>query len=229
MPTKTKEAEGEPEEITIAILEDNINLLTGMKIELKKPDIWICSASDQPEKFLNDVDRCQPKVAIIDQRIWEDFDAGYNAIRKIKEISPNTHCIIYTFYDQLEYFHQGVKLGIKAFVSKNTNEIALEKVIRIVANGGTYYGGLLEQYLERLKEIPSLTFLSEPPALYNPLSDREVEVLRLFGEGKSEDEIRKELFVSVNTIKAHTKNIRGKLRVNSTKEAVQVAMLRNWL
>lgn len=226
MSTKKRKPEG-ISKITVAILEDNSPLLKGMQMELDKPDIEICSASEQPDTFLSEVEKCQPAIAIIDLRIWSDFEAGFNAIRRIRDISPRTQCIIYTFYEKLEYFHHGVNLGIKAYVSKNINEISLDKVVRIVANGGTYYGKLLDQYLDKVKEMPDLTNFDEPPTTaQNHLSERELEILRLLGQGRTEDEIAAGLVVSINTIKAHTKNIRGKLGVKTTLDAVRLGRLR---
>jgi DNA-binding NarL/FixJ family response regulator len=226
MPAKTKN-KTIASKIRIAILEDNPLLLSGMKMELDKPDFDICSASDQPDDFISEVKTCQPDIAIVDLRVWNDFEAGFKVIRQIREMSPRTQCIIYTFYDQLEYFHAGINLGIRAFLSKNINEISLEKVIRIVSSGGAYYGELLNRYLDKVKEMPSLLNLDEPSTVsQGHLSDRELEILRLFGENKDEDAIAEALTVSVNTIKAHTKNIRGKLNVKTTIEALRIARLR---
>ena len=217
--------------ITVAILEDNEPMLKGMCIELDKPDIRICSARDELKAFLEDVRQYQPVVAVVDLRIkTADTEVGYEAVRIIREISPQTHCIIYTVYEGLEYFHRGVNLGVKAFVSKHIHGVSLEKVIRIVASGGTYYGDLPSQYLEKVKEMPATASLIEPSASSEGhLSERELEILRLFGEGKMEDDIALGLHISINTIKAHTKNIRGKLKVKTTTEAVRVARLRNLL
>ncbi len=230
MPVK-KKTNHQKNIISVAILEDNEPMLKGMCIELDKPDIFICSARDELEPFLEDVQRHQPAVAIIDLRIrTADTEGGYEAIRAIRKISTQTHCIIYTVFEQLEYFHKGVNLGVKAFVSKHIHGVSLEKVIRIVANGGTYYGDLLSQYLEKVNEMPSVTNIKDPIEPAQPsLSIRELEILRLFGEGKQEEEIVAELHVSSNTVKAHTKNIRSKMNVKTTVEAVRLGRLRGLL
>ena len=217
--------------ITVAILEDNEPMLKGMCMELDIPDIHVCSAQDNFEKFLDDVRQCRPTVALVDLRIrTPDTSVGYEAIQSIRDISPQTHCIIYTVFDDLEHFHRGINLGVKAFVSKHINETSLERVIRIVADGGEYYGDLMARYLQKIKELPSMPNLGEPTtSSQGQLSDREREVLRLFGDDHSEEEIAKELNLSIHTVKAHTKNIRGKLNVSSTKEAVRLARLRGWL
>jgi DNA-binding NarL/FixJ family response regulator len=217
--------------ISVAILEDNEPMLKGMCIELDKPDIRICSARDELEAFLEDVRQYQPAIAVVDLRIrTTDTEVGYDAIRAIREVSPQTHCIIYTVYDTLEHFHKGVNLGVKAFVSKHIHGVSLEKVIRIVANGGTFYGDLLSQYLEKVKEMPPVADVNNLFDLpQSALSERELEILSLFGNGKTEEEIAAELHVTKNTIKAHTKNIRGKMNVKTTIDAVRFGRLRGLL
>jgi two-component system NarL family response regulator len=228
MPTRKKEQQ---HVITIAILEDNIPTLTGLRMELDKPDIRIVAAHDELKPFFEAVKQNQPEVAIVDMRVQSsDTEGGHEAIRVINEVSPQTRIIIYTAFDSLEHFHFGINQGVKAFVSKNIHEVPLEKVIRIVLEGGTYYGKFMQQYLDKIKEMPQQAELGALPAASQcPLSDRELEVLKLFGEGKSEEEMAAALFVSENTIKAHTKNIRGKLNVKSTREALRLARIRGWL
>lgn len=214
--------------ITVAILEDNELMLKGICIELDRPDIQICSASEELEPFLEDVRQHQPQVAVVDLRIrTTGTEVGFEAIQNIRELSPGTHCVIYTAFEGLENFHRGMQLGIKAFVSKNTRELSLEKIIRIVANGGTYYGNFLDQYFEKVKEptLPGeIKEVSLPSS--SSLSSREKEILCLSAGDKNEEEIAKKLFIARNTVKAHLKSIRSKLKVNSTVEAVRVARLR---
>lgn len=213
--------------ITVAILEDNELMLKGICIELDRPDIRVCSAREELAPFLEDVRQYQPQVAIVDLRIRTDPEVGFDAIRTIRETSPGTQCVIYTAFEGLENFHRGMQLGIKAFVSKNTHELSLEKIIRIVANGGTYYGNFLNQYFEKVKEPPLPGDVREAPApVSSSLSLREKEILCLCAGGKSEGEIAEKLFIARNTVKAHLKSIRSKLKVKSTIEAVRVARLR---
>jgi DNA-binding NarL/FixJ family response regulator len=214
--------------ITVAVLEDNATLVKGMKAELEKPDITVCVASDNVDEFLIELEKCQPCIAIVDLRIWKDLDAGFVAITKAKLLSQDTQFIIYTFYDVIEKFHKGINLGIKAFVSKNIYEKPLDEVVRIVFNGGTYYGEMLPKYLDMVRETSlSLKFdQQEIPTASNVLSKKEIEVLELLDNGMTNAEIAERLFVTENTVKAHTKNIRGKLRVNSTTEAIRIYRLR---
>jgi two-component system response regulator NreC len=214
--------------ITVAILEDNATLVKGMKAELDKPDIFVAVASDNIDQFLEELKSCQPKVAIVDLRIWKELDAGFVAITKARAVSPDTQFVIYTFYDVIEKFHKGINLGIKAFVSKNIYEKPLDEVVRIVFNGGTYYGDMLPKYLDKVKESTArLTFANDDEASNgSELSKKELEVLDLLDNGLTNSDIAAKLFVTVNTVKAHTKNIRAKLGVKSTTEAIRIHRLR---
>lgn len=214
--------------ITVAILEDNATLVKGMLAELDKPDIRVCVASDNVDQFLDQLQTCLPDIAIVDLRIWKDLDAGFVAITKARALSPDIQFIIYTSYDVIEKFHKGINLGIKAFVSKNIYEKPLDEVVRIVFNGGTYYGDMLPKYLDKVRESSfQLNFDHEQKASESGgLSKKEIEVLDLLDKGLTNSEIAAKLFVTVNTVKAHTKSIRGKLGVTSTSEAVRTYRLR---
>lgn len=217
--------------ITVAILENNISTLTGLCMELDKPDIKVLISSDKPEPFLDAVTELHPEIAIMDLRIANSpkFDAGFDAIRSLQAASPQTQVIICTAYDDLMNFHRGLNLGMKAFVSKDINEFSMDKVVRIVADGGVYFGKFLQEYLKRIKELPPEAGLEQSSSPACPLSNREQEVLRLFGENKSNEEIGKILFISVNTVKSHLKSIHGKLNVKKTEEALRQARINGWL
>lgn len=214
--------------ISVAILEDNATLRKGMVAELDTPDIEILVESDEVNPFLEGLKSSQPDIAIVDLRIWSDLDAGFVAIAKAREISPKTQFIVYTAYDLMEKFHRGINLGVKAFVSKNIYEKPLDEVVRIVKNGGTYYGDLLPAYLEKVKENSLQPKPVEESQGHNKggLSNKELEILALLDEGLSDKEIAEKLVISVNTVKAHTKSIRGKYGVKSTNEAIRLYRLR---
>src|SRR5215210_4428965 len=131
--TKTKR-------ISVAILEDNATMIKGMRAELDKPDISICAVDNNVSQFLEQLKSCQPMIAIVDLRICQDFEAGFAVIERARELSPSTLYIIHSAYDMIENFHKGINLGIRAFVSKNIYEKPLDEVVKLVFDGGTYYG-----------------------------------------------------------------------------------------
>jgi DNA-binding NarL/FixJ family response regulator len=229
MTEKSKKTELEQARITVGVLEDNATLMKGMMVELDKPDISVCMACDNVDQFLTALEHCQPRIAIVDLRIWKDFDAGFVAITSARAVSCDTQFIVHTSYDEMEHFHKGINLGVRAFVSKNIYEKPLDEVVRIVYGGGTYYGDFLAEYLDKLKENSNgRNLFAEEEKTIHPLglSKKELEILDLLDKDLREQEIANRLVLSINTIKAHTKSIRGKLGVKSTKEAVRQYRLR---
>ena len=225
---KTNNRSSKTKIITVAILEDNATLVKGMMAELDTGDIKTCVIGEEVNQFLEGLQLCQPDIAIVDLRIWNDLDAGFVAIGKAREISPKTQFIVYTAYDLMDKFHRGINLGVKAFVSKNIYEKPLDEVVRIVYNGGTYYGDLLPAYLEKVKEQSIQVKPNEDNAASEKagLSKKELEVLELLDKGLSDKEIAEKLVISINTVKAHTKSIRGKFGVKTTNEAIRLYRLR---
>ena len=212
--------------ISVAILEDNATLVKGMRAELEKPDITVCTVKDNLDQFLDDLKTLQPAVAIVDLRIWKEMDAGYIAITKGVGLSPATRFIVYTGYDNMEHFHKGINLGVKAFVSKNIYEKPLDEVVRIVFSGGSYYGDLLSDYLTKLNESSLQPEFEKNASPREGLSKRELEILECLDQGLNTQQIAEKFVVSVNTVKAHTKNIREKLKVRTTTEALRMYRLR---
>jgi DNA-binding NarL/FixJ family response regulator len=217
--------------ITVVILEDNETMAKGMCLEMDKPDIRVCGVATQVEDFLALVKSHKPNVAIVDLGIPPDREAGFAAIEKAKPLSPGTKFVVHTIYDEPENFHRAIKAGVKGFVTKNIYETSIDKVVRIIADGGNYFGDMLPQYLKILKEDPFTVRRGDTAELSHQavLSRQEIEVLRLSGEGLSKEEVAARLTISLNTVKAHTKHIREKLGVNTTQEAIRIARLRGMI
>jgi DNA-binding NarL/FixJ family response regulator len=208
--------------ITIVILEDNATLVKGMLAELDKPDMKVCGFSDTVDQFLEDINKHQPDVAIVDLRIWGDFTAGKTGIKKAIDLSPDTAFMIHTAYDDMDKFHEGITLGIKAFISKNIYEKPVDEIVRIVCGGGTYYGDFLPAYLEMVKESGTrLAFEKEEQEnVKDILTSTEQGLMQLLEKGYSLEEIAETKSISIHTVKAHTKNIRAKLGVKTTSDAI---------
>lgn len=230
MPKNAQTQKAPANKITLSILEDNPTMVAGMKMELDKPNIIICSISNNVKDFLKELKRHKPAIAIIDLGINGDegFEkhAGFTAITAGKEISPSTKFIIYTYHDELQEFENGMNLGIKAFITKNIYEKPLDKIVKIIFEGGTYFGALLEQYLNKLNEKPlPPRFKDGNTSINDLLTNRELEVLDHLSNNLTIKEIAKSMQVELNTIKAHTQSIRKKLNVKTTKEAVRVYII----
>jgi two-component system, NarL family, response regulator NreC len=147
---------------------------------------------------------------------------GMDMIETIKRQLPSTKIIALTVHRGDEYVLATLKAGADGYLLKEANCAELMLAIRNVLKGNHYLspeisGKLIEGYLEGRKS-------AQPQSLFETLSKREREVLKLIGEGHKNQEIADMLFISVNTVEKHRSNIMEKLNVHSTAGLIAVAI-----
>lgn len=152
---------------------------------------------------------------------------GIQATKYLKEKYPSTKSIILTSHEDENEIMASIACGARGYILK---EMPLEKISEIIKaiNIGAYF------FDEKIEHIPLGTIpepkstnfdnLYDTPELKNRLTKRELEVLRLLVQGKTNPEIAKELFVSANTVKAHVGSIITKLEVSDRVQAVVKAL-----
>jgi two-component system NarL family response regulator len=136
------------------------------------------------------------------------------AIRAIRGEFPDARILVLTTYDGDENVYRALESGAKGYLLKDCSTADLLAAIRKVHDGETHVS-------ER-----AATRLAERAAAGARLSPREVEVLKLIAEGKSNKEIAAVLFISEGTVKTHVINIHTKLGVDDRTQAVVVAIKR---
>ncbi len=151
---------------------------------------------------------------------------GIEATRMIKKELPETEIMMLSMYDEEEYVREAVKAGATGYVLKDISQEDLIRNIKVVYSGGSYIQpSLARKVLQDLASggkaksqvIPKISTLKE-------LSDREVEVLQLVADGKSNKEVAQVLTISEKTVKAHLRSIFRKLEVGDRAQAVATAM-----
>ncbi len=152
---------------------------------------------------------CQPDILLMDLRMPQL--SGVAAIKTICNEFKNPNIIILTNYDD-EDIYCG-ETGVRGYLLKDTEPDELLKAIRIVASGQKY--------------IPPAFWAKLEMRFHEPeLSDRQLEVLRLITNGKSNQEIGATLYITEDTVKYHVNNILSKLGVNDRTQAAMLALKR---
>ncbi len=153
----------------------------------------------------------QPAVTLLDLRMPE-LD-GVNVIKEIRCLDDKARIIVLTTFDGDEDIYRAIQAGAKGYLLKDAPREALMDSIRRVHNGETCLPiHLAAKLADRISG--------------EALSAREIEVLQLMAQGKSNKEIGSALFISEGTVKSHGKRIFGKMNVLSRTEAVACATRR---
>ena len=141
---------------------------------------------------------------------------GIDCIRKLKMVHPKTQCMVLTVYDKPDIIFEALKAGAISYLLKST---PAEKIIEAIAevNKG---GSPISSQIAR-KVIEAFAIKENTNEYFQNLTRREQEILENLSMGYRYKEIADKLFVSLDTVRTHVRNIYEKLQVNSRAEALK--------
>ena len=167
--------------------------------------------------------RLQPELVLMDLRMPK-MD-GLEATRKVKGELPSTSVLVLTAFEEPDYLLEALKAGASGYVLKHMGSRQIIGAIRRVIEGESPLNQeVAMQLLMRLIEERQQKRAAPKPSLSTPLSPRELEVLKLLVRGQSNQQIARELSISVCTVKNHVHHIINKLGVSDRVQAAILAL-----
>ena len=207
-----------PEAIRILIVDDQRLMREGLHILLElEPDLQIVGEADNGEAALSAYGELRPDVVLMDVRM-PGMD-GVEATWRLRERWPEARIVILTTFDDDEYVFEGLRAGALGYLLKDVSGHDLAEAVRTVAAGGA----LIEPSVAA-KVVAQFARMA-PPArgadagLAEPLSEREVEILRLVAGGLTNRQVAARLFLAEGTVKNHVTSILGKLGARDRTQA----------
>ena len=152
-----------------------------------------------------------PDVILLDIEL--PGTSGIAPIPKLKKMLPGAHILILTVYESEKQIFESLANGASGYLTKNTPAAKIIESIKEVREGG----GPMSVNIARMV-IKSFQRNQE-----SPLSKRETQILEQIADGKSRSQIAKDLFIDLETVRSHIKNIYLKLDVNSRADAIRLA------
>ena len=207
--------------IRVCLIDDQTLVRQGIRslLELVNDIEVVAEASDGVEG-LQAIRNCKPDVVLLDVRMPRQ--TGLDVLAKLRESNECPPTIILTTFDDQKVVIEGIRLGARGYLLKDVSLDLLVGAIRTVAAGGSLIQpALTEQLVKHMDQIAN-DFPSLEPA--DPLTPREVEVLRMMTGGHSNREIAEAFHVTEGTIKNHVSNILSKLGVRDRTRAVLKAL-----
>ena len=206
--------------IKVLLVDDQTLIRQGLESLLTISDaLTICGQASDGEEAINVIDSVQPDVVLMDIRMPR-MD-GIEATRHLRQTHPQLPILILTTFDDHELIIKAIAAGAKGYLLKDVSLETLVDAIRALVDGGTW---LQPAITERI--VNSLTHNTNKtaPVLIEPLTDKELAVLRLMAAGLSNQEIADSLFKSTGTIKNQVSSIMAKLGVHDRTRAVLKAI-----
>lgn len=152
-----------------------------------------------------------PDVIILDIQL--PGTSGIDALPVLKKLFPHVYIIMLTVYETEKIILDALANGASGYFTKNTSSVKIIEAIKEVMQGG----GPMSP------DVAKTVIMSLQKNQDSPLTKRETQILELISKGKDRGEIAQELFIEIETVKTHVKNIYIKLNVNSKSEAINIA------
>jgi DNA-binding NarL/FixJ family response regulator len=207
-----------PETIRILLVDDQRLMREGLRILLElEPGLEIVGEAGDGETALEAYAELQPDVVLMDVRM-PGMD-GVEATWRLREHWPEARVVILTTFDDDEYVFEGLRAGARGYLLKDVSGHELAQAVRTVAAGGA----LIEPSVARkvVAEFARVAPPARPPdhGLPEPLSEREIEILRLLADGLTNRQIAERLSLAEGTVKNYVTNILGKLGARDRTQA----------
>ncbi len=209
--------------ITVLLADDHLIVREGLRSLLNvETDIQvICEAGNGREAVELTIALC-PDVVVMD--IAMPLLNGLEAIRQILRIRPATRIIILSAHSDHAYVEQVVALGATGYLIKQTAYHVLPEAIRDAHKGKTCFSPVIVKHLRQNQlnsgKADSPLTESDTPKL----TSRELEVLQLVAEGKTNKETADELKISIKTVEKHRQNLMEKLAIHDTASLTRHAI-----
>jgi two-component system, NarL family, response regulator LiaR len=206
--------------IQILLVDDHPVVRDGLRAMLGlQPDFQIVGEANNGVEAVQQVVQLRPDVILLDLEMPE-LD-GVAALERIRAASPAARVIILTAYDEDERIVSAVIAGAQGYILKGAPREDIFRAIRIVYAGGSLLQPLIASKLRR-----HLSEQAAKPEDVVELTPREIEVLQLIAQGKSNKQIAAELVIAERTCKFHVSSILSKLGASNRTEAVKIAAQR---
>jgi len=201
--------------IRVLLAEDHIVVRQGLRALLERASFEVVGeAADGREAVELARDR-RPDVAVLDFEM--PLLNGIEAVKEVSAVSPATRSILLTMYGEDPYVLRAMQAGARGYVLKSQASEDLIRAVREVSHGRVYLS-------PRVSRAVVDAYLSSQPAVVDPLTARERQLLLLVAEGKSTKEAAALMGISVKTAESHRTRMMTKLDLHSTAQLVRYAI-----
>jgi DNA-binding NarL/FixJ family response regulator len=204
--------EGAERPVTCLVADDHPALVEAVVTVLTENHLEVVGRARDGQEALAKIEARRPQVAVVDLRMPRL--SGIELTRKAALSVPETAVLLYTGYGERSLLLEALDAGARGFVLKEAPLPDLVRAVKTVAAGGTYVDPVLAGVLASPQALGQL------PAL----SRRERDVLRLLADGRSNEEIGKELFISPETVRTYVRKAMDKLDADTRTQAVATAL-----
>ena len=185
----------------------------------QQPDLMVCGEAESGPKARAGISMIRPNIAIVD--ISLEDSSGIELIKDLKQSCPQVAVLVLSMHEESHYAERALRAGARGYIMKRETATKVITAIRQVLDGKLYISESLATAMAA-QFIAGKTLNGGSPI--EQLSDRELEVFELLGNGRGTREIAEALGVSVKTVQGYCARIKEKLNLASASELIREAV-----
>jgi len=185
----------------------------------QESDLNVCGEAEDSREAIKAVESLRPDLAIIDITLKDTY--GIELIKQLKESHPKLPILVLSMHDESLYGERALRAGAKGYLTKQEATKKVITVIRRILAGEIFVSEKMASTILRKVAGAASAEGSTPTDV---LTDRELEVFQLLGQGLGVKEIAENLFISVKTVEAHREHIKKKMDLKSSAELLRYAI-----
>ena len=182
-------------------------------------DMEICGEASTSDDAFRAIEKKRPDVAIIDISLNDAH--GLDLVQNVRAQYPNVKMIVFSMYDENVYAERAIRAGASGFLMKSEPTQTIIEAIRSVHRGEVY---LSRHMASRILNKVAMGRSAEPSFAIDELTDREMAVFQMLGQGYSVQDIQDRLNLSRKTIETYRRRAKEKLGFDTVSELLQYAV-----
>jgi DNA-binding NarL/FixJ family response regulator len=220
MGTKSKQSGTKDERTRIIIVDDHPIIRKGLSDLINhEDDLVVCCQAEDAHEAMELINKSEADIAVVDISLKET--SGIELIKDLKAQHPNLPVLALSMHDESLYAERALRAGAKGYIMKAEATEKVITAIRKVLSGELYVSDRMAAKMVR-KLVGSGPAIGTTPI--DRLSDRELEVFLLIGQGRGTRQIAEKLHLSIKTIETYRAHMKEKLNLENAAELLQYAI-----
>lgn len=192
----------------------------GLAANLKRQaDLEICGEAGSPAEAMSLLTKCRPDLLVTDMTM--PGRSGVEFIKDVHALMPGLPILVLSMHDEMLYAERALRAGARGYLMKDAGSAKILEVIRLILSGQCYVSPAMSA---RLLEAMTGRRPRGSTSPIEKLSDREFEIFRLLGSGKSTKEVASALNLSSKTVDVHRGRIKEKLQLKDATSLIHHAV-----
>jgi len=185
----------------------------------QQPDLMVCGEAESRPEAVQRISEFRPDAAIID--IALKGSSGLELIKDLTQLRPATAVLVLSMHDESHYAERALRAGARGYIMKRDTTRNVIVALRRVLQGELYMSEAIATAMAA-KLVGAQSAASVSPI--EQLSDRELEVFQMLGQGRGTRQISEDLRISLKTVQAYCARIKEKLNLSSASELLREAV-----